>query len=69
MQEFELTKFDYIELNKLMKILDWVNSGGQANMMILGGEVTVNDEVVTQKRKKIRAGDTIGFLDHSATIK
>ncbi len=69
MQEFELTKFDFIELNKLMKILDWVNSGGEANMMILEGEVMVNGQVANQKRKKIRKGDEVQFMDHSVVVK
>jgi len=69
MQEFELTKNDYIELNKLMKILDWVGSGGEANIMITEGEVIVNGEVEMRKRKKIRKGDIIEFADNKATIK
>ena len=69
MEEFELTKFDYIELNKLLKILSWANSGGQASMMILDGEVFVNDKVETQKRKKLRKGDKVRFLEHEAVIK
>lgn len=68
MQEFELTKFDFIELNKLMKILNWVNSGGEANIMITEGEVFLNDKVETQKRKKLRKGDKIRFLENSAVI-
>ena len=68
MQEFELTKFDFIELNKLMKILNWVNSGGEANIMITEGEVFLNDQVETQKRKKVRKGDRIRFSKHSAVV-
>lgn len=68
MQEFELTKFDFIELNKLMKILNWVNSGGEANIMITEGEVLLNDQVETQKRKKIRKGDQIRFLEHYVVV-
>lgn len=69
MQEFELTKHDFIELNKLMKILDWVNSGGQANTFISEGEVLVNGKTETQKRKKLRKGDEVQFLEHSAVVK
>lgn len=69
MEEFELTKFDYIELNKLLKILTWVNSGGQANMIISDGEVFVNDKVETQKRKKLRKGDRVRFLEQEVVIK
>lgn len=69
MKEFELTKYDFIELNKLMKMLDWVNSGGQANSFITDGHVMVNGKTETQKRKKLRKGDEIQFLEHAATIK
>ena len=68
MQEFELTKYDFIELNKLMKILNWVNSGGEANIMITEGEVFLNDKVETQKRKKVRKGDQIRFGEKGAVI-
>ena len=42
-----------IELCKLLKI------GGEAKTMISEGNVSVNNEVVVQKRKKIRHGDII----------
>jgi len=48
-----------IELNKLLKIADMVGGGGQAKVMISEGNVLVNNEVVVQKRKKIRNGDLI----------
>jgi len=48
-----------IELNKLLKIADMVGGGGEAKVMISEGNVLVNNEVVVQKRKKIRNGDLI----------
>ena len=52
MTQFPLNDHEYIELNKLLKILRWVNSGGDANMLIVDGLVRVNGEVEIQKRKK-----------------
>lgn len=69
MEEFELTKSDFIELNKLMKILTWVNSGGQANLIISDGEVFLNGVVETQKRKKIRSGDVVRFMEQEVVVK
>ncbi|GAA5140737.1 RNA-binding S4 domain-containing protein [Thalassotalea piscium] len=48
-----------IELCKLLKIANMVGGGGEAKSMISEGNVLVNNEVVVQKRKKIRNGDSI----------
>lgn len=50
-----------IELCKLLKITNMVGGGGEAKTMISEGNVLVNNEVVIQKRKKIRHGDIIKF--------
>ena len=50
---------EYIELNKLIKLLDLVDSGGQAKQLIENGLVYRNGEVETRKRAKIRRGETI----------
>ena len=48
-----------IELYKLLKIANMVGGGGEAKTMISEGKVLVNNEVVIQKRKKVRNGDII----------
>jgi len=50
-----------IELCKLLKIANMVGGGGEAKTMISKGNVLVNNEVVVQKRKKIRNGDIIEY--------
>ncbi len=40
-----------------------VATGGQAKLMIQGGEVIVNGEVETRRRRQLRAGDEVAFLD------
>lgn len=50
-----------IELYKLLKIANMVGGGGEAKTMISEGNVLVNNEVVVQKRKKIRHGDIIEY--------
>ena len=54
---------DYIELYKLLKVLDLVDSGGQAKMLIAEGHVFRNGEVELRKRAKIVAGDIIKIAD------
>ena len=55
---FEL-KEDYIELFKLIKVMDLVDSGAQAKHIIADGYVKRNGEVELRKRAKIVSGDTI----------
>ncbi|HCA83612.1 MAG TPA: RNA-binding protein [Flavobacteriales bacterium] len=52
---------EYIELNKLLKVLGLTETGGEANQCILDGMVLVNGEVELQKRKKLRPGDRVEF--------
>jgi len=69
MKEFELHNHEYIPLNKLLKLLNLVQSGGEANQRIEEGEVMVNDVVEKQKRKKLRAGDKVKFQMNTIIVK
>ena len=66
---FELNGKEFIELNKLLKIMGLVESGGQANLFIAEGQVQVDGEVETAKRKKMRAGAVIHFMENEITVK
>lgn len=68
METFQLDQHEYIQLNQLLKLLGWVDSGGEANNCITDGLVKVNGETELQKRKKLRAGDYIRFADHEVEI-
>ena len=57
-QTFELTR-DFIELDKLLKLLSLASSGGIAKMMVAEGLVSVNGEVESRKTRKLRAGDVV----------
>ena len=59
---------EYIELNKLLKILGLVESGGQANQLIKEGKVVFNGEIDTRKRLKLRKGDKIIFSETQIKI-
>ena len=67
METFELTQ-EFIPLNALMKVLDWVPSGGVANQLITDGEVVVNGEVELRKRRKLRTGDQVQFMDREVEV-
>jgi ribosome-associated protein len=67
--EFELNEHEFIPLNKLLKLLNLVQSGGESNQRIEEGEVIVNDVVEKQKRKKLRAGDRVVFQKTVVTIR
>jgi len=58
-----------IELYKILKFEGLAGSGGQAKAFVAMGQVKVNGEVETQKRKKILAGDTIEFNSEKLSIK
>ena len=40
-----------------------VATGGQAKLMIQSGEVLVNGEVETRRRRQLRSGDEVEFMD------
>ena len=67
--EFELNGKEYIELNRLLKILSLVGTGGEAKIRISEGEVLVNGDVETQIRKKLRSGDSVDFNGVEIAIK
>ncbi len=68
MEEFNL-KSDFIELNKLLKLLGVAETGGQASMMIANGEVLLNNTVEWQKRKKIRENDIVSIGDFLVKVR
>lgn len=65
--EFELNGSEYIELNKLLKIMQVCSSGGEAKLFIKDGLVMVNGEVELQLRKKLRSGDVVN-VDNQVDI-
>lgn len=50
-----------IELYKILKFENLVDSGGEAKYWISEGQVMVNGKVETRKRKKIFSGDVVEF--------
>lgn len=57
---------EYITLTNLLKYAGVVMSGGQAHELIEAGMVKLNGQSVSEKRKKIRAGDLVEVKDLAA---
>ena len=51
-----------IHLDQFLKTCG-VATGGQAKVMIQAGEVLVNDEVETRRRKQLKVGDEVTLGD------
>lgn len=65
--EFKL-KGEYIELIKLLKICDIAQTGGHGKILITEGDVLVNGEIETRKRKKLVVGDHVEVAGEKITI-
>ena len=59
---------EFVELYKILKFEGLADSGGMAKQFIADGQVIVNGEVETRKRKKISAGDRIEFCGQSIEV-
>ena len=61
-------EYEFVELYKILKFEGLADSGGNAKQAIAAGRVSVNGEIETRKRKKIKAGDQIDFIDHHIDV-
>ncbi len=48
-----------IRLDHFLKLCGLVGTGGQAKLLVQGGEILVNGEVETRRRRKLREGDVV----------
>ncbi|MBD3638750.1 MAG: RNA-binding S4 domain-containing protein [Crocinitomicaceae bacterium] len=61
---FELSENnEFIELNKLLKIEQIAQTGGHAKLLIQEDQITVNNEIESRIRRKLRKGDVVQFED------
>tara|TARA_Y100000589_G_scaffold327529_1_gene369524 strand:- start:463 stop:666 length:204 start_codon:yes stop_codon:yes gene_type:complete len=49
----------HIRLDQFLKLADVVQSGGEAKVLIQSGEVSVNGEIETRRKRKLRPGDVV----------
>ncbi len=57
-----------IQLDQFMKLVGMVSTGGQAKLVIQGGEVLLNGVVETRRKKKLRHGDKITFNGQTVVV-
>ena len=67
MDEFKL-KGETIDLVQLLKAAHLCGTGGEAKMVIEDGLVTVDGDVETRKRCKIRRDQTVEYNGDSITV-
>ncbi|MBO5798382.1 MAG: RNA-binding S4 domain-containing protein [Clostridia bacterium] len=57
----------FIRLDALLKLAAAVESGGQAKVLIQGGQVLVNGAVCEMRGKKLVDGDKVQIIGQPAT--
>lgn len=57
-----------IQLDQFMKWQGLAGTGGQAKVLIQGGEVEVNGQVETRRSRKLRAGDRVTFAGRTYIV-
>ena len=50
-----------LRLDQFLKLCGISGTGGQAKLLIQGGEVLVNSELETRRRRKLVSGDVVQF--------
>jgi ribosome-associated protein len=68
MKEIEVSK-EPVELFKILKFEGLAASGGEAKALIADGQVLVNGQVETRKRKQIAAGDILEFAGEKHLVR
>lgn len=68
MKAIEVSK-EPVELFKILKFEGIAASGGEAKALIADGQVLVNGQVETRKRKQIVSGDIIEFAGEKHLVR
>ena len=69
MEIFELEDREFIELNNLLKVMGFCESGGLAKILSGDGQVKVDGKTELRKRCKIRTGQIVEFEGQKVTVK
>ncbi len=59
---------NYIKLDSFMKWQNLVETGGQAKLIIQGGEVKVNGKIETRRGRKLVSGDKVTYQGKTLTV-
>jgi ribosome-associated protein len=52
---------EFIKLDSFLKMVNAVSSGGEAKILVLEGQVTVNGEREMRRGRKLYVGDRVGL--------
>ena len=59
---------EFITLGQLLKMTDWISSGGEAKFAVKELKITVNGEKEDRRGRKLYPGDQISIEDNLYTI-
>ena len=59
---------DYITLGQLLKMTDFIQSGGEAKFAVKTLDITVNNEKENRRGRKLYAGDVIVIEGQTFTL-
>ena len=59
---------EFITLGQLLKMTDWISSGGEAKLAVKELKITVNGEKEDRRGRKLSPGDQISIEDKRYTI-
>ena len=63
------TSENVLRLDAFLQLKGLVGSGGQAKVVIQGGDVKVNGEQETRRGKKLQPGDAVSFAGNDYVVK
>jgi len=66
--EFVSINTEYIKLDQVLKLANYVESGGHAKILIKEGSVRLNGIVEYQRGKKIKPGDIVEVENIKITV-
>lgn len=59
---------EFIQLDQLLKATGLCDSGGAAHAAVEAGQVTVDGEVETRKRAKLRPGQRVAYAGETVEL-
>jgi ribosome-associated protein YbcJ (S4-like RNA binding protein) len=62
-------KHPFIKLGQLLKLLEFVSSGGAEKEFLSQNDILVNGEIEARRGRKIYGGDVITILDQVYLVK
>ena len=57
-----------LRLDQFLKFNGIAETGGQAKLLIQAGEILVNGEVETRRRRQLQGGDVVQLEDQQFTV-